>query len=361
MVAPQSIIAELEEAIKSGSQDKRVETLRRVTDLFLTGADRLNDNQIAVFDDVLGLLIKRIESRALIELSTRLAPVDNAPPETVRRLAWDDNIAIAEPVLTHSTRLTSDDLIGVAEAKGQQHLLAIAGRSALEEAITDVLVNRGDRAVKHKLAGNAGARFSENGFSTLVRNAENDEALTERIGVRIDLPVRLLKDLLLKATKAVRARLLAVARPETRAIIQQTLSKIAAEIDREVAAPRDFGLAVATINLMQNEGSLNDAAVLKFADELKYEETVAAIGALCSTSVDLIAPLMKSARVDGLLVACKAAGLRWPTVKAVLQGRFSGNTMSAAALSNAEADYLKLSEASAQRTLRFWKVRVGSG
>jgi uncharacterized protein (DUF2336 family) len=178
MGAPQSIIAELEEAIQSGSQDKRVETLRRVTDLFLSGADRLNDSQIAVFDDVLGLLIKRIESKAMIELSARLAPIDNAPPEVIRRLAWDDNIAIAEPVLAHSTRLTSDDLIGVAEAKGQQHLLAIAGRSELEEAITDVLVDRGDRAVKHKLAGNTGARFSDNGFSALVKNAENDEALT---------------------------------------------------------------------------------------------------------------------------------------------------------------------------------------
>ncbi len=360
MGAPQSIIAELEDAIQSGSQDRRVETLRRVTDLFLCGADRLNDSQIAVFDDVLGLLIKRIESKAMIELSTRLAPIDNAPPETVRRLAWDDNIAIAEPVLAHSTRLTSEDLIGVAEAKGQQHLLAIAGRSGLEEAITDVLVNRGDRAVKHKLAGNAGARFSESGFSTLVRNAQNDEALTERIGLRIDLPIRLLKELLLKATEAVRAKLLAVAHPEARAVIQQTLSKIAAEIDREAAAPRDFGLAVATISLMQKEGSLSETAVLKFADELKYEEMVAAIGALCSTSVDLIAPLMKSARVDGLLVACKAAGLRWPTVRAVLQARFPGHTVSEAALSDAEADYRRLSEASAQRTLRFWKVRVGS-
>src|SRR5271157_505017 len=225
MGAPQSIIAELEEAIQSGTQDKRVETLQRVIDLFLSGADRLNDSQIAVFDDVLGLLIKRIESKVMIELSARLAPVDNAPPEVVRRLAWDDNIAIAEPVLAHSARLTSDDLIGVAEAKGQQHLLAIAGRSELAEAITDVLVDRGDRAVKHKLAGNTGARFSENGFSTLVRNAENDETLTERIGLRIDLPIRLLKDLLLKATETVRARLLAVARPETRAIIQQTLAK----------------------------------------------------------------------------------------------------------------------------------------
>ena len=289
----------------------------------------------------------------MVELSTRLAPVDNAPPEVVRRLAWDDNIAVAEPVLAHSTRLTNRDLIGVAEAKGQQHLLAIAGRGNLEAAVTDILVGRGDRAVKHKLAGNGGARFSEYGFATLVQGAENDESLAERIGLRIDLPVRLLKELLLKATEAVRAKLLALAAPETRAIIQQTLAKIVNEIDREVTVPRDFSLAVETISLMQKDGTLNEAAVVVFASERKYEKTVAAIAALCSTSVDLIAPLMKSARIDGLLVACKAAGLRWATVKAVLQSRISNHTTSPSALSDAEADYLRLSETSAQRTLRF--------
>ena len=53
MGAQQSLIVELEDAIKSGSSEKRVETLRRVTDLFLNDADRLNEAQIGLFDDVL--------------------------------------------------------------------------------------------------------------------------------------------------------------------------------------------------------------------------------------------------------------------------------------------------------------------
>ena len=59
------LIAELEEAVRSGSAEKRVETLRRITDLFLGEADRLNDAQVGVFDDVLGALIRRIETKAL--------------------------------------------------------------------------------------------------------------------------------------------------------------------------------------------------------------------------------------------------------------------------------------------------------
>lgn len=49
MDAGLSRIAELENAIQSRSKDKRVETPRRVTDLFVTAADRLNDQQISDF------------------------------------------------------------------------------------------------------------------------------------------------------------------------------------------------------------------------------------------------------------------------------------------------------------------------
>ena len=95
MLQDQSLIAELESAIDSGSKDKRVDALRRITDLFVADADRLNDQQIDVFDDVLSHLIKRIEGRALAELSQRLGPVNNAPLEVVRQLARNDDIAVA--------------------------------------------------------------------------------------------------------------------------------------------------------------------------------------------------------------------------------------------------------------------------
>ena len=48
------LLDELELAIQVGSAEKRLQTLGRVTDLFLGGADRFNDEQIGVFDDVLG-------------------------------------------------------------------------------------------------------------------------------------------------------------------------------------------------------------------------------------------------------------------------------------------------------------------
>src|SRR6185437_559330 len=102
-----SLIDDLETAIKQGNPASRVETLRRITDLFLHDADRLNDEQISVFDDVLCLLAEKIEKTALVELGSRLAPVDMSPIKVVRRLARDDQIEVAAPVLIGSRRLST--------------------------------------------------------------------------------------------------------------------------------------------------------------------------------------------------------------------------------------------------------------
>jgi hypothetical protein len=59
-----SISDEVEAAIKAASADKHLETVRRVTDLFLAQADGYSGEQIELFGDVLERLIKTIEIRA---------------------------------------------------------------------------------------------------------------------------------------------------------------------------------------------------------------------------------------------------------------------------------------------------------
>lgn len=149
MSSQPSLIGDLEGAIQNGSDEKRLNTLRRITDLFLTSSRRLSEKQIEVFDAVIGQLIMRVEDRALIELSERLATIENGPIEVIRRLANDDKIAVAGPVLSQSARLATSDLVDIANSKSQDHLLAISSRSYLEEVLTSVLVKRGNTAVLH--------------------------------------------------------------------------------------------------------------------------------------------------------------------------------------------------------------------
>jgi len=355
-----TLISELEEAVHSHSAERRVATLRRVTDLFLGEADRLNEEQIHLFDDVLGKLIQRIETRALAELSSRLAPIHSAPIDVIRSLARHDEISVAGPVLAESPRLTANDLIEVAQTKSQDHLLAISGRRELGEAVTDVLVTHGNRDVACRLATNSGARFSEAGFEALVKAGETDEGLSEKVGLRLDLPIRLLRELLLKATEAVRARLLSLARPENQEEIRRVLGSICSDVGQEVTAPRDFTKALEVVLSMKREEQLNEAVLLQFANARKYEETVAALSLLCGASIELIKPLMKAATPDGLLIPCKAADLKWTTVNAILKTRVAHHSISEHDLARWKSCFIALSTATAQRTLRFWMVRTAT-
>src|SRR5215510_6326693 len=239
-----SLIAELEDAVHGGSSHKRAAVLARITDLFVEGTRRFDDEQISAFDDVLGFLIDKIETKALAELSQRLAKLDRAPPRVIRRLAAHEEIAVAGPVLRHARQLDDDSLMDVAKASSQDHLLAISVRSRLNEPVTDVLVDRGNSAVVHSIAQNTGARFSENGMTALVRHAETDEHLASKIMERRDVPPQLFCRLLLQATEVVKERLLARARPETRQLIHQVLAKISGDIAAGMPAPPDYGTAL---------------------------------------------------------------------------------------------------------------------
>ncbi len=351
----ESLIEELEAAIKDGSQEKRVGTLRRITDLFLHDANRLTEEQISVFDDVLCQIIDRIEKTALAELGKRLAPVDNAPVEVVRRLANDDEISVAAPILTDSRRLPVSDLIEIARTKGQAHLLAISERIALEPAVTDVLLGRGDHDVISRLAANAGARFSESGLNKLVDKAQNNDKLTEVVGLRRDLPANLLRELLQRATEAVRVKILSLVPQERREEVQRVIEKISKSIG--AGAGHDYSEAEEYIRSLETAGPLNEGMLLKLVQRHQRDEMVVAVARLCSAANRTVGELLLGQRNDAVLIPCRAAGLQWPTVEAILHNRLLDHKISDQILDCARRDYEKLSKATAQRTLRFMQIR----
>jgi uncharacterized protein (DUF2336 family) len=351
-----SIIAELEDAVSNGSPKKRVETLRQVTDLFLHGGERLNEEQVKVFDEVLCLLIARVETRARAELASRLAPLDYAPFDVIQHLASDDKIAVAGSVLTHSSRLRTSALLEIASTKGQEHLLAISGRKNLPEAVTDVIVDRGEGEVIRKLANNASARFSEAGYSCIVARADADDELGEILGLRIDLPLKFLRDLLRRATDTVRARLAAVAPPGVREEIDRILKSIAGAVGEEKSTARDFGRAEALVKLLKDLNELDEAAIAKFTEAGKFEEIAASLAVLNDVPTELMARLLEGPRSDLVLIPCKSAGLSWPAVEAILRKRPLTQAISEQTLKLACRDYGRLSTETAQRTLRFWQI-----
>ena len=350
-----SLIDELESSIKAGDAQGRVKTLRQITDLFLHDANRLNDEQISVFDDVLCLLAEKIEKTALVELGNRLAPVDMAPIKLIRRLARDEAIEVAAPVLTGSRRLTTADLVEIVQTKSQAHLLAISERNTLEPALTDALLVRGNNQVVSILAKNAGANFSETGFSRLIERADGDDGLTELVGLRKDLPTGLLQELLRRATEAVKQKILSLVPPERREEVERIVTKIGRNIAG--SSQDDYSEAESSIAALAAKGRLNETAIVTFVQKRQKRELVAALARLSSAPISLIAQLLNGHRNDAILFPCKAAQLSWPTVEFILHDKLSGQQGIEEIIALARKDYAKLAPATAQRTVRFMSVR----
>jgi uncharacterized protein (DUF2336 family) len=361
-----SIIDEVEAAINIGSPEMRLDTVKRVTNLFLASAGSFNSEQIELFDDVLERLIKTIEIRsiadvsariALAEMSIQLAPVAQAPPSVVRRLARNDEITVAGPVLKESARLNEKDLIEIAETKGEQHLLAVAGRWWLKEVVTDALLARRYPSVSRRVVNNPGARVSAAGFAIVVAQAESDPELAVETGIRVDLPAELRRQLLREATEAVRSRLLSRAPPHLFEEIRGAIAAASAGVNREMSRVRDLAAAKRFVALLKDKGALNEATLYGLASQRKYEETVVALAELSQSTIEVIRPLMQSLRDDGVLIPCKAAGLSWETVHAVLESRFATGSMGPHELAEAKDQFARLTTEDARRLLRFWQVR----
>jgi uncharacterized protein (DUF2336 family) len=361
-----SIADEVETAIAAGSTEKCAETAGRVTALFLASAGSFSEEQIELFGNVFERLVNTIELRAiadvsariaLAELSSQLAPVSQAPASVIRHLARHDDIAVAGPVLMESPVLKSDDLVEIAKAKSEKHLIAIAGRWWLQEVVTDSLLIRRFPSVSRRLVTNPGARVSAAGFAMIVAQASADPELAVVTGIRADLPTELRARLLRHATDAVRTRMLSRAPSYLFEEIRAAISAASVDVDREMSRDHDFKSAGALVAKLKKEGRLNEAVLRDFAAKRRYEETLVALAELARASVEIVRPLMQSLRSDGILVPCRVAGLGWETVKEVLDCRFSRGVTAEDELSKLKRQFAELTTEEAARLLKLWTVR----
>src|ERR1700748_2808546 len=285
IASPDNLLDELQATLAHGTVARRVETLRRVTDLFINGAVDYSDQQVELFDDVFQCLMLHIETSSKAPLSNRLVPTPTAPPQTVKVLAFDDLIEVAAPVLSLSERLDDETLIETARTKSQAHLMAISTRKVLSGAVTDVLVMRGDADVVQSTVNNPGAEFSEAGSTRLVNRAEGDDDLATCVGLRPAIPRHLYLKLVAKASATVRARLEAAHPPQAGDITTAVKEATRRARLAPSAVTQETAIAHALIKSLYEDGRLDEHQVEAFAESGKFDEAHAGLAALANVSV----------------------------------------------------------------------------
>src|SRR5260370_357690 len=353
----ESLLDELQTTLAHGTVARRVETLRRVTDLCLSGAVDYSDQEIGLFDDVFQCLTHHIETSAKVLLANRLAPIDTAPPLTIRALAFDDLIEVAAPVLSRSERLDDDTLIETARNKSQAHLLAISTRRVLSGAVTDVLVLRGDDEVIHSTVNNPGAEFSEQGFTRLVDRAKGDDNLATCMGLRPTIPRHLYLRLIAKASGTVRARL-ETANPQQAREVPSAVQEAARRPRSSPSAiARETAIAHALVKSLYEDGRLDEHQLAAFAQAGKFDATNAAMAALPNVPVSIAENMMVESRSEGIMILAKVSGISWSTVKAIINMRDHLSGTEPADLQFCKDTYERLRPSTAQQVLRFHRMQ----
>ena len=351
MSLPVLLLPELDQVLERGSASRRAEALLGIGTLFCETAARLNSEQIDLFGQLFERLLDRVDRTARIELSRLLAPTANAPADVVRRLAMDDDIAVAGPLLEHCRRLEGADLANIARQKSQAHLLAMSARQGLAEAVTDILIRRGNGDVLLRLAGNINGHISTEGFRALSEAARSDTQLASLLARRPDFSAELFRELLLHAAESVRERLLAESGempPALRNILEEFVRR---------TAPRDYAAAQRRVLALHDRGLLSENKIVEFATSAQRDDAVAAIGLLCAVPVEVVDRVMGADRLDPILIICKAAGWSWQTVRALAGALPTSGSISGQALDLAYTNFERLSATTAQRVMRFWQVQ----
>jgi uncharacterized protein (DUF2336 family) len=353
-----SFVSEIENAVACGDPTRRAQTLRKMTDLFVAQSGSLQELHVSVFDEVLLRLARDLEFRARIELSDRLADIDNAPRQVVRDLALDANIAVAAPVLTRSKRLTEDDLVEVAERRSQDHLLAITKRPAIPERVSDVIVGRGNERVLQSVARNEGARFTPRGLSQLLESARSDENLQMLLKRRADLPADQMAKLMDIAREKV-AGVLKVELGDQAGMIDAAVEDVATSLVKQSANRAlldDFDEAMRRVAALDEARKLNEDTVVSWAKQGDVQHVIAALAHYASVSPEMVARAYYAPAYDPLLFIVRSIRFGWATFKLLLVQK-AGRQPPIEVMRGAFDSFQQLSVATAQRVVRFTAAR----
>jgi len=353
-----SVIHQLEDILASKYVSRRVEILERVADLFVIGSGKFSADNVELFDHVMSKLLENVASAARAELGSKLAALPDAPINVIHHLAADDAIAVAGPVLRQSARIDEQTLIKAATTKGQDHLLAISQRGILTEAVTDVLVDRGNQTVVSHTARNSGARFSQTGFSGLVKKAADDGDLALSLWSRPDIPRHVLVKLFVDASEVVRSQL-TPADPSQAEAIRSAVAQASDQLQTKARArSADFAEAKSYVDSLHAAGRLNEAQLHGFAKEGSFDKVTLAIALMCNLPIEVIERAFVQNQPDQVLILAKAIDLSWVTTVTLLFLQASASGSPRPHLDQCLASFSRLQPKTAQTALQFYRDKA---
>jgi len=326
------------------SSDSRRQLLNAVTDLFLLDQD---PSELAKehYGDIAVHSLSHLGSEDRRGYADHVAAVPSLPRTVAMTLAGDAEADVARLVLKLSPVLTDTDLAAIAISQSQQHLVAIAERVRLSESVTDILVERGGNDVLQTVSSNEGAQFSDRGFDTLLSRGGDNAAVTGALALRSDLNPNRAQRVL----RIVEQMSDTPAAPNSQISDGQSLARQARQQRLEVK--------LLLSDLATKSRQLDDVLIM-LAEEDRAYHLAQVLAQAADISAEQALRVLMQKDPSGIAVACKSLDVDASAFRAIIMLRSRRLYFSSQDLDDALKDYAKLGIATADRTLRFLKVRT---
>ncbi|WP_162560476.1 DUF2336 domain-containing protein [Methylobacterium durans] len=322
-----------------------------------------------VYDEALLRLARAERTEHRVQLSRRLAPVEAGPVRTVTDLAYDLDPEVAAPVLRHSVLLRDEDLVAIAQTRGQGHLGALAERREVSEPVTDVVGIRGSWPVLRQLAANRTAHLSARGLARLTVLSRGDGHITVALTKRSDMPAAA------KGELRAQFKEMAVARRSSfcgehsgvslDAATSDAVPSSAAQGSTDPLSTEKLRAAGIRVDAIAQSRPLTCAEVSRSLARGELAESIVMVARLAEQEPDSLVQALRglSSVKNFALLVMRSADLSWAMAERILREVGSrtdreGNRPALNVVGQREA-YVGLSSQAAQRALQAVRLRTG--
>ena len=347
-------LAILVELAEEPSSDKRRELLRNVTNLFFENPDNYNPSEIDLFGDVMGTISSNLETEIRQDIAGRMANLPNPPQNLLKQMAQDE-IAVAASVLNHSPALSDETLIEIARNQSQEHILAMTKRADVSEHVSASIVENGDDNSVASLLENEGATINRPTMEQVVERAATSEILHKPIVNRSSTPPDLLNEMFFVVSSQLKKEILEKNENLDEAALDALIDESHEKFASSGAEPKSPAEKV--IDEAEEYRQLNESFLVELLKNRRLAEFLFGFSRLTGIDVKTAKRILQDKSAEALAIACKASRFDRATFSTfvlltdVNQHRTPDQI-------NALMDlYTQVSLESAQRTMRFWRVR----
>jgi hypothetical protein len=294
-----------------------------------------------VFSEVLLKVLDRLEVPSRVALAERICAEDRVPGRLLKKLASDEEIEVATPVILNARSLGDEDFASIVAEVSSAHMLVMCQRRPIRPVLSRVLAERGDAEVLRSLTRNHAATLGGDTFDLLVARARKDTSLQEALGDRPDMPGAAAERMVPFLSRELIQRIRENGRNE--ALVTAIETRSAREV--EIQLLEFSGAASKTQQFIDSavEGKVPvDVAVSSFAEKDRAFELAQLLARKVDWPDNVVVPLVFREDEKPLLVLCRVCGVTEKSYGKVVRMRSKRMRLSSATASESLRRYEEL-------------------